>query len=204
MQISIQSRKEIKTFWKNSRRCCWWSIYCFYTQSSCRWNFYRKSRNLCKSIVGIDASQLFPYSMCQPMPTGLIRVGIWIQKRVDSHLDKTRPAALKIWSFPISNEQDQNVKLKSSLQQVDRKKLTASVLMGLFSLQHCVWSHGLLLPLLLLSRAASFSHWRGYSTWHQQEQTRCIEMTLYTRERLLGYWNVGVRLVETVQNNQYR
>ena len=29
----------------------------------------RKSTNLCKSIVGIDASQLYPYSMCQPMPT---------------------------------------------------------------------------------------------------------------------------------------
>ena len=31
----------------------------------------RESSNLCKSIVGIDASQLYPYSMCQPMPTGL-------------------------------------------------------------------------------------------------------------------------------------
>ena len=33
--------------------------------------FIRNSRNVCISIVGIDASQLFPYSMCQPMPTGL-------------------------------------------------------------------------------------------------------------------------------------
>ena len=33
--------------------------------------FFRKSTNLCKFIVGIDASQLYPYSMCQPMPTGL-------------------------------------------------------------------------------------------------------------------------------------
>ena len=33
--------------------------------------FIRKSANICKSIVGIDASQLYPYSMCQPMPTGL-------------------------------------------------------------------------------------------------------------------------------------
>ena len=33
--------------------------------------FVRKSINLCKSMVGIDASQLYPYSMCQPMPTGL-------------------------------------------------------------------------------------------------------------------------------------
>ena len=33
--------------------------------------FIRKSTNICKSIVGIDASQLYPYWMCQPMPTGL-------------------------------------------------------------------------------------------------------------------------------------
>ena len=33
--------------------------------------FLRKSANICKPIVGIDASQLYPYSMCQPMPTGL-------------------------------------------------------------------------------------------------------------------------------------
>ena len=33
--------------------------------------FIRKSSNLCKSIVGIDASQLYPHSICQPMRTGL-------------------------------------------------------------------------------------------------------------------------------------
>ena len=33
--------------------------------------FIRNSTNLCKSIVGIDASQLYPYSTCQPMATGL-------------------------------------------------------------------------------------------------------------------------------------
>ena len=33
--------------------------------------FISKSSNLCKSIVGIDASQIYPYSMCHPMPTGL-------------------------------------------------------------------------------------------------------------------------------------
>ena len=33
--------------------------------------FICNSRNICQSIVGIDASQLYPYSMCQPIPTGL-------------------------------------------------------------------------------------------------------------------------------------
>ena len=33
--------------------------------------FIRKSSNLCKSIVGIVTSQLYSYSICQPMPIGL-------------------------------------------------------------------------------------------------------------------------------------
>ena len=36
--------------------------------------FIRKSKNLCKSIFEIDASQLYPYSMCQDMPTGLYTI----------------------------------------------------------------------------------------------------------------------------------
>ena len=31
----------------------------------------RKSANICKSVVGIDASQLYPYSFCQPMHISL-------------------------------------------------------------------------------------------------------------------------------------
>ena len=33
--------------------------------------FIRNSRNICKSFIGIDASQLYHCSMCQPLPTGL-------------------------------------------------------------------------------------------------------------------------------------
>ena len=33
--------------------------------------FVQKSTIICKSFVGIDASQLYSYSMCQPMPSGL-------------------------------------------------------------------------------------------------------------------------------------
>ena len=37
--------------------------------------FIQKSTNICKSIVGIDASQIYPNSTCQPMPTGLYTRG---------------------------------------------------------------------------------------------------------------------------------
>ena len=32
--------------------------------------YIRNSSNVCKSIVGIDASQLYPFLMCQDMSTG--------------------------------------------------------------------------------------------------------------------------------------
>ena len=50
------------------------------------------------------------------------RVAVSIQRRLESGLDKTRPAALKIWSWPIFNQQDQIVKLKASSQRTDRGK----------------------------------------------------------------------------------
>ena len=71
-----------------------------------------------------------PIRCVNPCLPVFIRVEILIQRRLALRLDKARPATLKIWSCHISNEQDQNVKLKASLQQADRKKLTASVLMG--------------------------------------------------------------------------
>ena len=33
--------------------------------------YIRNSSNVCKTILGIDASQLCPFSMCQEMPTGI-------------------------------------------------------------------------------------------------------------------------------------
>ena len=87
----------------------------------------QKNANL---LLGLMPANYIPTRCLNPCLPVFIRVGISIQKRVESHLDKTRPAALRIWSCPISNDQDQNVKWRASLQQADRKKLTASVFMG--------------------------------------------------------------------------
>ena len=72
MQSSIHSRKEIKTFCKkNLEEVVGGPSIVFTRVAVVDETFIRKSTNICKSIVGIDASQLYPYSMCQPMPTGL-------------------------------------------------------------------------------------------------------------------------------------
>ena len=56
--------------------------------------FIRKSTNLCKSIVGNEASQLYPYSMCQPMPTG-----IYTRWDLDSETSRFIPRKNKSRSF---------------------------------------------------------------------------------------------------------
>ena len=56
--------------------------------------FTRQSPNICKSNVGIDASQLYPYSMCQPMPTGL-----YTRLDFDSETSRFTPRQNKTRSF---------------------------------------------------------------------------------------------------------
>ena len=91
---------------------------------------FKSQQTYANLLLELMPASNIPTGCVNPCPPVFIRVGISIQKWLDSHLDKTRPAALKIWSCPISNKQDQIVKLKASLQQADRKKLTASVLMA--------------------------------------------------------------------------
>ena len=56
--------------------------------------FIRKSTNICKSIVGIDASPLYPYSMGQLMPTGL-----YTRWDIDSETSSFTPRQNKTPSF---------------------------------------------------------------------------------------------------------
>ena len=62
--------------------------------------FVRKSSNLCKSIVGIDASQLYHYSVCQPMPTVL-----YTQWEYDSETEKltARPNKSRTFENMVSS-----------------------------------------------------------------------------------------------------
>ena len=58
--------------------------------------FIRKFTNICKPTSVIDASQLYPYSMCQLMPTGL-----YTRSDTDSETRRFRPGQNKTRSFEI-------------------------------------------------------------------------------------------------------
>ena len=56
--------------------------------------FFRDSTNWCKSIVGTYASRLYPFSMCQAMPTEL-----YTKWELDSESDKLKRCQNKTRSF---------------------------------------------------------------------------------------------------------
>ena len=78
---------------------------------------FENQRTYANLLLGLTLTNNTHTRCVNPCRPVFIRVGISIQKRVESYLDKTRPAALKIWSCPIYNEQDQNVKLKTGRQK---------------------------------------------------------------------------------------
>ena len=88
--------------------------------------FIWNSGNIRKSIVDIDASQLYPYSMCLPMPTGL-----YTRWEFDTYSNRFKPQQNKSRNFEKMNmsyfrRQDLTVKLRVSILQERRKRLTVS------------------------------------------------------------------------------
>ena len=131
MRTSIHSRREIKTLWKKFEQMLLVVRLSFLHEKQLLMKLlFESQQTYANLLLGLMPAYYTATRCVNPCPLVFIRVGISIQKRLDSYLDKTRPAALKIWSYLFSNEQDPNVKLKSSLQQADRRKLTASVLMS--------------------------------------------------------------------------
>ena len=156
MKKSITSPKHIEFFRKNSRRCFWQSIYRFYTKKNCWWNFYSKINKSMQFFVGIDASQLYPYSMCQPMLTPLdidSKMG-----RFTLRQNETRSLEITVLSYfqrkrPIS-------KFESFYTTGIQRKLAASVLMGFVLIATLCSRQLLAFTFLSLSRKTSIFNWK--------------------------------------------
>ena len=92
--------------------------------------YIRNSSNVCKSTVGIDASQLYPFSMCQDLPTGLYtrwEFDTDMQKFKASH-NRTRNFENNVMSFYQESRPD--CKTESFLtSEKHKKKPTVSMLM---------------------------------------------------------------------------
>ena len=62
---------------------------------------FKSLQTYAKQILGLMLANYIHIRCVNPCRAVFIRVGTWIQRRVDLRLDKTRPAFLKIWSSPI-------------------------------------------------------------------------------------------------------
>ena len=122
------SQREIKTYWKKFENTSLVAHLSFLHAKQLLMKHLSESFTYANLLLELMPANYTPTRYANPCPPVFIRVGI--QKPVDSHLDKTRPIALKIWSCLIFNVQDLIVKLRASTLQADRTKLIASVLMG--------------------------------------------------------------------------
>ena len=89
--------------------------------------FIRDSLNVCKSIVGIDGSQLYPYSMCQDMPTGL-----YTRWDFDSDMQKFKAIHNRSCNFgnmvmSYYQETRPDYRIESFQTSGNKKKLTISM-----------------------------------------------------------------------------
>ena len=98
--------------------------------------YMRNSENICKSIVGIDASQLYPFSMCQEMPTGLYTRWELDANSQNSKLETINLEHLRTWSCLISNNNAQNAQWKAIIQTGNRKRLTVLAVFVLIATQY--------------------------------------------------------------------
>ena len=84
-----------KDFLEQNREDIFGFLYIVFTQKAgVDETLIRKSANLCKSIVGIDASQLYLHSMCHPTSTGP-----YARWDLDSETDRFTPQQNKTRSF---------------------------------------------------------------------------------------------------------
>ena len=120
-----------KTFWKKFEKMLLVvHLSCSHGKQLLMKLLFENQQTYANLLLEVTLANYTPTRSVNPCRPVFIRVRISIQKRIDSYLDKTRPAALRIWSCLIFKVQDLILKLKASLKQADRRKLTASVLMG--------------------------------------------------------------------------
>ena len=132
-----------------------------------------------------------------------MRVEISIQTRVDLHLNKTGAAALNLWSCPIFKKEDQIVELKPSLQQADRRKVIALVLIGFFlTATLCLNPWVVFTTSIPVKKYVFFSLKRLFNVVPRRDSSMHWDDAIYKRKasRLL---KCGSAKAKTVQNNQY-
>ena len=153
-------------------------------------------------LIGLMPVSYTPTRCVNPCPPVFIRVSVSIQKPVDSHLDKTRPVALKIWSCPIFIAQDLIVKLRAPTLQADRRKLTASVLMGFVVIATLCLKQWVAFTTFFSVKSSAHLLLKKISNVAVGKENSMIwDEMIHTGEMFHCHWNVGMWVVDILQDN---
>ena len=163
--------------------------------------FIGKSSNLCKSIVGIAASQLYPYSMCQPMPTGLYTRWDYDSetKRFTASQNKSRSFEKMVLSYFPKSRPD--CKIASNVTTGRQKKIECFSIDGIcyhcntvFEAMGCYFHD---CPCQEARSSLTDNEIMRGIIKREQDQVR---KKIYSTERIQNYRNVGMHLVEIIPN----
>ena len=127
MQNSIQSWKKMAFRKKSETMLLMVHLPFFYEKQLLLELFFENQQTYANLLLELTLAKHTPTQWINPCRSVVIRDGISILRRVDLHLERTSLAAVNVFSCSIFNELDQNVKLKASVQQADRKKDCCSV-----------------------------------------------------------------------------
>ena len=163
--------------------------------------FIRDSSNICKSIVGIDASQFYPYSRSQVMPT-------WLYTRweFDSDMQKCKARHNRSQSFEITamcyyQETRTECRIESFHTSGNKKNCMFQCRWILWSLQNCVWSNGMLLPFCPCQETRPSLSEKDIERG-KNERDGWLETWINSRKRLQNQRDVGMWVVAKHQNER--
>ena len=166
------------------------------------WNCFSKINKVMRIYYGDRCCPTKPLLDVNLHWPDSIRVGMLIQSRVDSHLDKARPVVLRRRSFPISKKQGQIVNLKVSIHEADWIKLTAWVLKDsifIATLFSRLWVTFILS--VSVKRYVRRSLKTATNVAIRRWSSMIWDKTAYTK-KVHCPWLDGVWVIDTVQDNQ--
>ena len=134
-----------------------------------------KPTNLSKSIVRRDASQLFPYMTCQPMPTGL-----YTRWNYDSESQKFMPRQNKTRSFEnmvLSYFQQTHPECKTDSNVTTGRRVIALVLMEFVTILTLSLKQGVVISTTVYVEKLA-RHWltrKLWDGWKRGNKTKCAK-----------------------------
>ena len=108
--------------------------------------------------------------------------GSWIRSFAKLNRVKTRRGVSKTqWCHTFSNVSNHSVKWKVSKRRIHKRSWCIQCWWLLWTLRHCVWSNGMLLLKLFMSRNSSFSHWRRSSGCIRKNELEELQKKTYKK-----------------------